>query len=291
MMSIGQRIKECRELLKMTQESLANKIGTTKQTIYKYENDIITNIPSDKIELIAKALAISPAYLMGWINNDGDSITDYYYDTIEFLLNFLKEKGYTPIETNTGDYIILDKNEQIVTKISEGELIHKYEHIRILKAKLTASKLLGLEALSSDPDLTGVTNISFPASRPIPILGDICAGEGTWCEENFEGHFFIDSSVKADFCVRVRGDSMIDAGIFNGDLAFIKKTYDYTNGKIYAVRINSDCEAVLKKVFWQEDTIILNPCNADYEPIVTDAEGMTVIGECVGVFHSTISMF
>ena len=205
----------------MTQESLANKIGTTKQTIYKYENDIITNIPSDKIELIAKTLGTSPSYLMGWITNDGELIVDYYYDTIQ----------------------------------------------------------------------AGITNISFPASRPIPILGDICAGEGTWCEENFEGHFFIDSSVKADFCVRVRGDSMIDAGIFNGDLAFIKKTYDYTNGKIYAVRINSDCEAVLKKVFWQEDTIILNPCNADYEPIVTDAEGMTVIGECVGVFHSTISMF
>ena len=158
------------------------------------------------------------------------------------------------------------------------------DHFNIKKSDL-------IEDHSSEPDLAGITNISFPASRPIPILGDICAGEGTWCEENFEGHFFIDSSVKADFCVRVRGDSMIDAGIFNGDLAFIKKTYDYTNGKIYAVRINSDCEAVLKKVFWQDDTIILNPCNADYEPIVTDAEGMTVIGEFVGVFHSTISMF
>ena len=155
---------------------------------------------------------------------------------------------------------------------------------------VTIEELTSDEDHSSEPDLAGITNLSFPAAKPIPILGDICAGEGTWCEENFEGHFFIDSSVKADFCVRVRGDSMIDAGIFNGDLAFIKKTYDYTNGKIYAVRINSDCEAVLKKVFWQDDTIILNPCNADYEPIVTDAEGMTVIGECVGVFHSTISM-
>lgn len=156
---------------------------------------------------------------------------------------------------------------------------------------VTIEELTSDDNHSSEPDVTGITNLLTPASRPIPILGDICAGEGTWCEENFEGHFFIDSSVKADFCVRVRGDSMIDAGIFNGDLAFIKKTYDYTNGKIYAVRINSDCEAVLKKVFWQEDTIILNPCNTDYEPIVTDAEGMTVIGECVGVFHSTISMF
>lgn len=158
------------------------------------------------------------------------------------------------------------------------------DHFNIKKSDL-------IDDHSVEPNLTGITNLLTPASRPIPILGDICAGEGTWCEENFEGHFFIDSSVKADFCVRVRGDSMIDAGIFNGDLAFIKKTYDYTNGKIYAVRINSDCEAVLKKVFWQDDTIILNPCNADYEPIVTDAEGMTVIGECVGVFHSTISMF
>lgn len=156
---------------------------------------------------------------------------------------------------------------------------------------VTIEELTSDDNHSSEPDVTGITNLLTPASRPIPILGDICAGEGTWCEENFEGHFFIDSSVKADFCVRVRGDSMIDAGIFNGDLAFIKKTYDYTNGKIYAVRINSDCEAVLKKVFWQDDTIILNPCNADYEPIVTDAQGMTVIGECVGVFHSTISMF
>lgn len=152
---------------------------------------------------------------------------------------------------------------------------------------VTIEELTSDDNHSVDPDLTGITNISFPASRPIPILGDICAGEGTWCEENFEGHFFIDSSVKADFCVRVRGDSMIDAGIRDGDLAFIKRTYDYKDGSIYAVRINSDCEAVLKKVFWQDDTIVLNPCNAEYKPIVTDSEGVSVVGECIGVYHAT----
>ena len=154
------------------------------------------------------------------------------------------------------------------------------DHFNIKKSDL-------IEDHSSEPDLAGITNLSFPAAKPIPILGDICAGEGTWCEENFEGHFFIDSSVKADFCVRVRGDSMIDAGIRDGDLAFIKRTYDYKDGNIYAVRINSDCEAVLKKVFWQDDTIVLNPCNADYKPIVTDSEGVSVVGECIGVYHST----
>lgn len=138
-----------------------------------------------------------------------------------------------------------------------------------------------------DTEIDGLVNIIKPAARPIPILGNICAGNGVWCEENFEGHFFIDSSIKADFCVKVRGDSMIDAGIFDGDLAFIKKTYDYSNGKIYAVRINDDCEAVLKKVFWQDDTIVLNPCNAEHEPMVADAMGISIIGECVGVYHST----
>ena len=151
---------------------------------------------------------------------------------------------------------------------------------------VTIEELTSDEDHSTDPT-EGITNLIYPASRPIPILGDICAGEGTWCEENFEGHFFIDSSVKADFCVRVRGDSMINAGIRDGDLAFIKRTYDYKDGNIYAVRINSDCEAVLKKVFWQDDTIVLNPCNAEYKPIVTDSEGVSVVGECIGVYHST----
>lgn len=209
------------------------------------------------------------------------------------LRNVFEKSGLTQTEVCEKTGI----NKGALSSYLSGRYFPKQKTIDKLSKVFNVSinYLMGFEPEHSQKgdssDLTGITNISFPASKPVPILGDICAGEGTWCEENFEGHFFIDSSVKADFCVRVRGDSMIDAGIFSGDLAFIKKTYDYTNGKIYAVRINYDCEAVLKKVFWQDDTIILNPCNADYEPIVTGAEGMTVIGECVGVFHSTISMF
>lgn len=65
-MTIGQKIKNLREKKKITQTELAELIGTTKQNIYKYENGIITNIPSDKVEMIAKILSVSPAYLMGW---------------------------------------------------------------------------------------------------------------------------------------------------------------------------------------------------------------------------------
>lgn len=135
-------------------------------------------------------------------------------------------------------------------------------------------------------DLSNITNISFPAARPIPMLGDICAGNGIFCEENFEGYFFLDQSIKADFCVRVRGNSMIDACIFNNDIAFIKKTYDYKNNTVYAVLLNSECEATLKKVFWQGNTIILSPCNSEFEPIIVEPSEVTILGECVGVFRN-----
>lgn len=65
-MTIGDRIKRRREEIAMTQTDLAGKIKVSKQTLYKYENNIITNIPSDKIEGISAALEVSPAYLMGW---------------------------------------------------------------------------------------------------------------------------------------------------------------------------------------------------------------------------------
>lgn len=65
-MTIGERIRQCRDKLGMSQTALADKVDSTKQNIYKYETGIITNIPSDKIEQIADALNVTPAYLMGW---------------------------------------------------------------------------------------------------------------------------------------------------------------------------------------------------------------------------------
>ena len=65
-MSIGTRIKQRREELGMTQEQLAKKSNTTKQTIFKYETGKVTNIPLDRIELLAKGLCVSAAWLMGW---------------------------------------------------------------------------------------------------------------------------------------------------------------------------------------------------------------------------------
>ena len=72
----GDRIKNLRINNKMTLEEVGEKIGVSKQTLYKYENNIITNIPSDKIEGLAKIFNISPAVIMGWDKDD----EQYYQD-------------------------------------------------------------------------------------------------------------------------------------------------------------------------------------------------------------------
>lgn len=67
-MTVGERIKILREQLGISQVDFAIRINVSKQTLYKYENNIVTNIPSDKIEAVAKICNVSPAYLMGWEN-------------------------------------------------------------------------------------------------------------------------------------------------------------------------------------------------------------------------------
>lgn len=65
-MTIGQRIRAARERKDMTLDEVAQRCNTTKQTIFKYENEIVTNIPYDKIVLLSNALDVSPSYLFGW---------------------------------------------------------------------------------------------------------------------------------------------------------------------------------------------------------------------------------
>ena len=92
-MTKGQRIKSKREELNISQTEFAKKIDVSKQTLYKYENDIVTNIPSNKLEKIAIALHVDPSYLMGWETKD---IIDAYIhsdrDKAVLLDTMVKEK-------------------------------------------------------------------------------------------------------------------------------------------------------------------------------------------------------
>lgn len=90
-MTVGERIKKVRNKLGMSQVDFADKINVSKQTLYKYENNIITNIPSDKIEAAARLGNVSPAYLMGWTISDEDIANVFVLHDLEDMIDNIKE--------------------------------------------------------------------------------------------------------------------------------------------------------------------------------------------------------
>lgn len=116
----------------------------------------------------------------------------------------------------------------------------------------------------------------------IPIVGSIAAGKPILAEEDIESYLILNQEYKADFALSIRGDSMIDAGINDGDLALIIKDRPVSNGEIYAVLV--DGEATLKKVYKNDDYLTLQPCNSRYEPImVKEKDDLYIIGKLSGI--------
>lgn len=111
-MTVGERIRELRERLGINQVDFADKIGVSKQTLYKYENNLITNIPSDKIEAAAKLGNISPSYLMGWEStNDIRYTEDKLSGRLLKYYNLLHKDGQDKVLTYTQNLLNLQNAE------------------------------------------------------------------------------------------------------------------------------------------------------------------------------------
>ncbi len=145
-MTVGERIKEVRVKTGMSQVEFADKINVSKQTLYKYENNLITNIPSDKIEAVARVGGVSPAELMGWDIYEDPNILkrDTSFEDIEKILN---DDGYSLCcETYDDDFFIIkDSNGQIVAGFYGYELLARYESLK-KKHKLSANLLISAES-------------------------------------------------------------------------------------------------------------------------------------------------
>lgn len=154
--------------------------------------------------------------------------------------------------------------------------------------KVDLKELTSAEVISSE--LNSPTIMSFEG---IPILGDIAAGSPILAEQNVEGYFPMDYQEKADFALRIKGDSMIEAGIFEGDLVFIKDQPQLENKDIGAFLIND--EATLKRFYRDERSITLIPANAKYDIIRFSKEDLEnneyyikVLGKMVGLYSTKV---
>ena len=97
-MTVGDRIRATRKREGISQTELAQKMGVIKQTLYKYETGIVTNIPSEKIEAAAKALGVTPGFLMDWEEQDADSVSYVRHRAINDLLDKLSPSAVQMVE-------------------------------------------------------------------------------------------------------------------------------------------------------------------------------------------------
>ena len=124
--------------------------------------------------------------------------------------------------------------------------------------------------------------IPMPEMRKIPLIGCIACGAPILAEEHIEDYIDIPKHIHADFALTCKGDSMINARIFDGDIVYIRKQDTVENGEIAAVLIED--EATLKRVRLFDDHISLEPENPQYRPIVywgDEMNSVRILGKAV----------
>lgn len=122
-------------------------------------------------------------------------------------------------------------------------------------------------------------------TKQFPMIGEIACGKPIMCEENYETYIEASKDINADFCLTAKGDSMINARIFDGDVVFIREQSIVDNGEIAAVIVNDD-EITLKRFYYYPDAqrVVLQPENPKYAPLVYEGERLDhirVLGKAV----------
>lgn len=126
----------------------------------------------------------------------------------------------------------------------------------------------------------------MPKMKKIPLIGAIACGEPITAEQNIEKMVDVPENIRCDFSLTCHGDSMVDAGIHDKDVVYIRIQPEVENGEIAAVRI--DGEATLKRVYYNPGTLTLMPANPAYAPMIytgPQLEEVHIEGKAVGWTH------
>ena len=187
----------------------------------------------------------------------------------DFLLKSIREKGYAPSIPEIG------------AKFNIASTNGVSDHLKALEKKgyIRRAGKRAIEVLSTlgKPVLT--------ALRDIPIVGRVPAGKPFLSEENIEGLLTIPDDMASGklFALQVKGDSMIDAGILDGDRVIVKQQGTAENGEIVCALIEG--EATLKRVYSQDGVITLKAENEKYAPITVSQGDFRIVGRVVGLMR------
>jgi len=197
----------------------------------------------------------------------------------DFLVDYVDRHGYPPTVREIGDAVGLASPSTVHAHLAN------LERAGLLKRDPTKPRAL---------ELSGRGPREAPrreeARRTLPLIGEIAAGGPLLAEDNIEEYLAVPELIErrgADFLLRVKGDSMIEAGILDGDIVVVKREQTAQNGDIVVALAGTDetaDEATVKRFFRENGRIRLQPENAALEPIYADH--VQIIGKVTGVFRA-----
>ncbi len=207
-------------------------------------------------------------------------LTKRQQEIFDFIKRYSSQHGYPPTVRDIGKAVGLTSSSTVHAHLANLE---KLGMLRRDPSKPRAIEMLDRAARDVGSAVQGA--IGKVVSPGLPLVGSVAAGQPILAEENIEEYVQVPQAAggeDGEYVLRVRGDSMIDAGILEGDFVVVRPQDTATDGEIVVALVGE--EATVKRFFRESDHIRLQPENATMEPIrTTDVQ---VMGRVVGLFRS-----
>lgn len=300
---LGENIRKIRKSKQISINLLSKKAKISLGYLSDLENGKSTNPTTEILQKIADALEVSPDRLLG---ESVSSILETRLRKSNMTLKDLAERLHTPlVYLKSLDVVIPDEYDYAKIEQIAGILKMSPNSLRAALARQEPPGYDGpISALEEDfnGDVAyGVPKDEIPRAFEesqlykfddmqkeiaiIPVLGHITAGQPILAEEHILGYEKVPASqVKGGqfFYLKVQGDSMSNAGIYEGDLVLVRKQPTINHKDIAVVMVNSH-DATVKRVYKANDHLVLQPENPDYEPIIVKNDSARIIGKVVAL--------
>ncbi len=206
-----------------------------------------------------------------------DELTDRQREILEFIDQQSRDRGFPPSVREIGAAVGLTSPSTVHSHLATLQ--------RLGFLRRDPSKPRAIE-VRYDPT-SGAASIDRRPVRHVPLVGDVAAGTGVLAQENVDEVVPVPADLTGEgelFMVRVRGDSMIDAGILDGDLVVARVQPTADDGEIVVAGIPGD-EATVKTLQRSDDTVTLVPANSSMSPMTFAPDEVTVFGRVVTVLR------
>ena len=210
-------------------------------------------------------------------------LTERQEEIYEYLTGYVDRHGYPPTVREIGEAVGLASPSTVHAHLANLE---RAGYVRRDPTKPRALELVGRERVV--PAAAAVEDAG--RVRVLPLVGQIAAGAPLLAEQNVEDHIAVPEPLSSgsgdEFLLRVRGDSMIEAGIMDGDYVVVRRQDTARNGEIVVALAGSDeaaDEATVKRFFREEGRVRLQPENSALDPLYP--QHVRVLGRVVGVFR------